>query len=55
MQDDMMISAGGESIKFKYVKQSLCDWKTWIASKPKVTCTSDLASYIWSVLIYMGL
>lgn len=32
LQADMKFSAGGESFKWKYVKQSLTDWKTWLAS-----------------------
>ncbi|KAL6310044.1 MFS general substrate transporter [Sparassis latifolia] len=31
LRDDMQFSAGGEKFKFKFVKQSLTDWKTWIA------------------------
>lgn len=33
LQSDFKFSAGGEKFKFKYVKQSLLDWKTWIASE----------------------
>ncbi|KAF7799237.1 hypothetical protein EIP86_010469 [Pleurotus ostreatoroseus] len=31
LQDDSKFSAGGEKFKFKYVRQSLGDWKTWVA------------------------
>ncbi|KAK7694902.1 hypothetical protein QCA50_002090 [Cerrena zonata] len=31
LQSDMKFSAGGEPFKFKYVWQSLQDWKTWVA------------------------
>ncbi|THH33543.1 hypothetical protein EUX98_g636 [Antrodiella citrinella] len=31
LQDDMKFSAGGEKFKFKFVKQSLLDWKTYFA------------------------
>jgi len=32
LQDDMQLSAAGETLKIKYVWKSLTDWKTWIAS-----------------------
>ncbi|KAH8102511.1 MFS general substrate transporter [Cristinia sonorae] len=31
LQKDQQFSAGGESFKFKYVQQSIKDWKTWFA------------------------
>jgi len=31
LRADMKFSAGGEKFKVKYVKQSLLDWKTWLA------------------------
>lgn len=31
LQDDSKFSAGGENFRFAYVRQSLLDWKTWIA------------------------
>ena len=33
LQDDCQHSAGGENFKMKYLKQSLSDWKTYLASK----------------------
>ena len=42
LQEDMKFSAGGEKFKFKYVKQSLLDWKTWVASKRYLTALLDL-------------
>jgi len=32
LQGDDQFSAGGEKLRFKYIKQSLTDWKTWITS-----------------------
>ncbi|KAF8973704.1 major facilitator superfamily domain-containing protein [Flammula alnicola] len=31
LEDDMRLSAGGESFQTKYIWQSLVDWKTWVA------------------------
>ncbi|KAF9474103.1 MFS general substrate transporter [Pholiota conissans] len=31
LKQDMRLSAGGEHFQLKYVRQSLADWKTWIA------------------------
>ncbi|TFK36835.1 MFS general substrate transporter [Crucibulum laeve] len=31
LQDDMQFSAGGETLKKRYIWKSLVDWKTWIA------------------------
>ncbi|KAI0274731.1 MFS general substrate transporter [Gloeopeniophorella convolvens] len=31
LQEDMQFSAGGEKFKFKYLRQCLTDWKTYIA------------------------
>jgi len=31
LQDDDQFSAGGEKLRWKYIMQSLLDWKTWVA------------------------
>jgi len=31
LRADMQFSAGGEKYQFKFVKQALTDWKTWVA------------------------
>lgn len=33
LQEDDQFSAGGEKLKFKYIWQSLLDWKTWVGSE----------------------
>lgn len=32
LQDDDQFSAGGENLRWKYIRDSLLDWKTWIGS-----------------------
>ncbi|KAK0214834.1 hypothetical protein IW262DRAFT_1278275, partial [Armillaria fumosa] len=33
LQGDDQFSANGEKFQVKYIKQSFCDWKTWIGGK----------------------
>ena len=33
LQDDDQYSAGGEELRWKYIWQSIFDWKTWLGSK----------------------
>lgn len=33
LQEDDQFSAAGEPFKFKYVVQSILDWKTWLGSE----------------------
>jgi hypothetical protein len=49
LQSDMKFSAGGEKFKMKYVRQSLRDWKTWIASTcaPRQHGVTTLISAQW--------
>lgn len=35
LQEDDQFSAAGEKLKWKYIFQSLLDWKTWLGSKFK--------------------
>lgn len=32
LQDDDQFSAAGEELRWKYIFQSLLDWKTWVGS-----------------------
>jgi hypothetical protein len=53
LQTDDQFSAGGEKLRWKYITQSLLDWKTWIGSTlVKLTCLSETKPS--SVLIYAG-
>ena len=36
LQQDDQFSAAGESLKLKYIWQSLKDWKTWVGSKSRL-------------------
>lgn len=55
LQEDDQHSAGGENLKFKFITQSILDWKTWVGSKycfhslPERTVTD-----VCPVLLYMG-
>lgn len=55
LQEDDQFSAAGEKLKWKYIWQSLLDWKTWLGSRfcqpSKQGSISDKTS---SVLLYMG-
>ena len=33
LQEDDQYSAGGENLRFKYIIESVLDWKTWVGSK----------------------
>ena len=33
LREDLRFSAGGEKFEFKYLRQCLTDWKTYIASE----------------------
>jgi hypothetical protein len=33
LQADMQFSAGGERMRWRYIVESIKDWKTWIASR----------------------
>jgi hypothetical protein len=35
LQEDDQFSAGGENLRWKYIFQSLLDWKTWLGSECK--------------------
>jgi hypothetical protein len=53
LQTDDQFSAGGEKLRWKYIIQSLLDWKTWIGStSAKLTCLSETKPSL--VLVYAG-
>ena len=53
LQTDDQFSAGGEKLRWKYIIQSLLDWKTWIGSTlVKLTYHSETKHS--SVLVYAG-
>ncbi|CCL99558.1 uncharacterized protein FIBRA_01576 [Fibroporia radiculosa] len=52
LQADSKFSAGGETFKFKYIKQSLTDWKTWLARYEATTANLlSVPPYVWSCLV----
>ena len=57
LEDDMKLSAAGESFQIKYVIQSLKDWKTWVASTSLHLLSSEFCWFRNTLLvgIYMGL
>lgn len=42
LQDDGQYSAGGEDARWKYIWDSIIDWKTWVGSQWQ--CSLSLAS-----------
>jgi len=54
LQEDDQFSAGGEELKWKYIWQSLLDWKTWVGSA-LVLIWSEYSLTCYSlVILYMG-
>jgi hypothetical protein len=52
----MKHSAAGERFQFKYVMQSLKDWKTWVASEHNTSTHLTLSLLTFLIVgIYMGL
>ncbi|KAK2462729.1 hypothetical protein APHAL10511_005247 [Amanita phalloides] len=49
LQGDDQFSAGGENLKWKYIKQSILDWKTWIGMF--VYAGSDMPLYAFSLFL----
>jgi sugar phosphate permease len=41
LMEDRRLSAGGEHFQIKFIRQSLTDWKTWVASKSLHTCIGE--------------
>ena len=57
LQEDDQFSAAGEELKWKYIWQSIFDWKTWVGSKCRLDPmrkSSRLSSCWFPVLLYTG-
>ena len=55
LQEDDQFSAAGEKFRFKYVLQSLVDWKTWVGST--YSCYNEkklLSLMVFQVFVYVG-
>ncbi|KDQ26569.1 hypothetical protein PLEOSDRAFT_1042794 [Pleurotus ostreatus PC15] len=47
LQGDDQFSAAGEKLRWKYIWQSLLDWKTWVSSE----CFADMPLYAFSLFL----
>ena len=57
LENDMKLSAAGETFKTQYLLQSLTDWKTWVASMFSRSSFNGMVFiwYVGTVGIFMGL
>ncbi|THV02517.1 MFS general substrate transporter [Dendrothele bispora CBS 962.96] len=49
LQSDDQFSAGGENLRWKYIFQSLLDWKTWVGMM--TYCGCDMPLYAFSLFL----